>query len=459
MNLRAKSTLALLAVSILLILRGEAASANEPPSPNILFILVDDFTKKEQPWLVYLSFYVVRGPFVAKEEKVEKYREKFHQVKEKKRFAVEYAAMVESMDENVGRVLRWLDEKQLRWGYLLMALFGIYLVATAIFEMTGQWSLVFPRYIADPEQGIHFGRARGPMVQSARLGLYLIACLAATWILLFWQAHWGRIGRLIAVALAPLYAGAAFLTYTRSVWMGLAASTLLLVGLTLRGKLRLAILGGNQEGIKFNFLASPVHVLGDEHGRVTHLEYRQIELGEPDESGRRRPVPIEGSETLLQIDMLITAIGQAPDLSFRNDSKRLNGLKVSRWNTIDADPEILQSSIPYVFVGGDLVAGSSLVVEAIGGGRRAARSIHMYLMGEDVTPPEKTLFDKNIPGTIFESVPGIVKSKRTELPELPVDERIKSFVEADLVISEEEAQYESRRCLNCCLQCYNKDAA
>ena len=215
------------------------------------------------------------------------------------------------------------------------------------------------------------------------------------------------------------------------------------------------------EGINFTFLAAPTRAIGDEEGKVVGLEYLKMELGEPDASGRRSPVPIEGSETIMDIDMLITAIGQGPDIFFKDESKRLNeDLKVTRWNTIDsADPIALQSSIPYIFTGGDAATGADLVVSAIGAGRRAARSIHMYLTGQDVTPPAKTLFKKNIPVSIFESVPGLTKLSRTKMPELPVDERIKSFVEADLVISEEEALYESNRCLQCCLICYNKDVA
>jgi len=215
------------------------------------------------------------------------------------------------------------------------------------------------------------------------------------------------------------------------------------------------------EGVNFTFLAAPTRVIGDEEGKVVGLEYLKMELGEPDASGRRSPVPIEGSETVMDIDMLITAIGQGPDIFFKDESKRLDeDLKVTRWNTIDsADPIALQSSIPYIFTGGDAATGADLVVSAIGAGRRAARSIHMYLTGQEVTPPAKTLFKNNIPVSIFESVPGLTKSPRTKMPELPVDERIKSFVEADLVISEEEAQHESNRCLQCCLICYNKDAA
>jgi formate dehydrogenase beta subunit len=215
------------------------------------------------------------------------------------------------------------------------------------------------------------------------------------------------------------------------------------------------------EGVKFTFLAAPTRVIGDEEGHIIGLEYKKMELGEPDASGRRRPVPIEGSETVMDIDMLITAIGQGPDVFFKEESKRLDkDLNITRWNTIDSsDPIALQSSIPYIFTGGDAATGADLVVSAIGGGRRAARSIHMYLTGKEVTPPEKTLFKNHIPVSIFEQVPGISKLPRTKMPELPVEERIKSFVEADLVISEEEALYESSRCLQCCLTCYDKDVA
>jgi len=215
------------------------------------------------------------------------------------------------------------------------------------------------------------------------------------------------------------------------------------------------------EGVNFTFLAAPTRVIGNEEGKVVGLEYLKMELGEPDASGRRRPVPIKGSETVMDIDMLITAIGQGPDVFFKEESKRLNeDLKVTRWNTIDsANPIALQSSIPYIFTGGDAATGADLVVSAIGAGRRAARSIHMYLTGKDVAPPAKTLFKNNIPVSIFKSVPGLMKSPRTKMPELPVDERIKSFVEADLVISEEDARHESNRCLQCCLICYDRDAA
>ena len=222
---------------------------------------------------------------------------------------------------------------------------------------------------------------------------------------------------------------------------------------------KVEIEAAEQEGVDFLFLAAPVRAIGNEQGKVTSLEYLKMELGEPDASGRRRPVPKEGSETVLDIDMLITAIGQKPDVSFTNEGKRLKDLTITRWNTIEADHETLQSNIPYIFTAGDVATGPSLVVEAIGGGRRAARSIHQYLTGNQVTPDPKSLLKKHIPESIFEYVEGIVKTPRAKMPELPVKERIKSFVEADLVLREKDALAESKRCLSCCRICYNKDAA
>jgi len=212
------------------------------------------------------------------------------------------------------------------------------------------------------------------------------------------------------------------------------------------------------EGVQFHFLAAPVKAISDDHGHVKQLEYLKMELGEPDASGRRRPVPIEGSETLMDIDMLITAIGQGPDVSFLEKEKTIKDLEITRWSTIEANPETLQTNIPYVFAAGDAQTGASLVVEAIGGGRRAARAIHLYLNDEEVTPVPKSLRKKHIPESLFESVEGITPITRTPLPEMPVEERITSFEEADLVISETDAGRESNRCLNCCRICYDKDA-
>jgi len=217
------------------------------------------------------------------------------------------------------------------------------------------------------------------------------------------------------------------------------------------------IVAAEHEGVKFHFLAAPTRVISDDNGNAAHLEFLKMELGEPDASGRRRPVPVEGSETLMEADMIVSAIGQGPDVAFMEKDNRLKEMNVTRWSTIDANPEILQSNIPNVFAAGDAYTGASLVVEAIGGGRRAARAIHLFLAGHPVEPVLKSLRKKHIPESLFEHVEGIRQAKRAEMPELPVQERIKTFEEADLVLDENDALAESRRCLSCCRLCYNPD--
>jgi NADPH-dependent glutamate synthase beta subunit-like oxidoreductase len=213
-----------------------------------------------------------------------------------------------------------------------------------------------------------------------------------------------------------------------------------------------------EEGVQFQFLAAPVRIIGDENGKVTHLEYLKMELGEPDASGRRRPVPVEGSETLIEADMVITAIGQSPEISFTEGiMEQVMELKTTRWNTIDVDPATLQSNIPHLFAAGDAATGPSLVVSAIGGGRRAARSIHQYVMGQPVSANPKELNKDLIAETIFDQVPGVIKSQRTPMPELPVKDRMDSFIEVDQVLTEAAAHGESNRCLHCCLTCYDPD--
>jgi NADPH-dependent glutamate synthase beta subunit-like oxidoreductase len=129
------------------------------------------------------------------------------------------------------------------------------------------------------------------------------------------------------------------------------------------------------EGIVFNFLTNPTRILG-EGGRMTGLECLRMELGEPDESGRRRPVPIAGSEFIIEADMMIQAVSQRPDLSWLSDNSRF---KTTRWNTFEVDPETNQTSVPGVFAAGDDVTGPATVVEAVADARRAAKGILEYL--------------------------------------------------------------------------------
>lgn len=219
------------------------------------------------------------------------------------------------------------------------------------------------------------------------------------------------------------------------------------------------IVASEEEGIEFIFLAAPTKVVGNDKKQATHLEYLKMQLGEPDASGRRRPEPIEGSETMLEVDMIISAIGQRPDADFKekDDDKQMAELELTRWNTIDNDPAILQASLPYIFTAGDSATGPALVVDAIGSGRRAARSIDLFLKGETVAPVENSLQNKRIPESIFPEVDGIKKSSRAKMPEFPMETRLDSFVEVDLVLPEENAAQEAQRCLNCCRICYDPD--
>ena len=220
------------------------------------------------------------------------------------------------------------------------------------------------------------------------------------------------------------------------------------------------IVASEEEGIEFVFLAAPTRLLDKENSkRVCQIEYLKMQLGEPDASGRRRPEPIEGSETVLDVDTVVTAIGQSPDSAFKEQDPhaRMTELELTRWNTIDNDPETLTTTIPYVFTAGDAATGPSLVVDAIGGGRRAARSINLFLKGEKIEPVKDSLQNKRIPESIFSSVKGIENIPRAKMPELKVSDRIRNFDEVDLVLSEQNAHQEANRCLSCCRLCYNPD--
>jgi len=135
-----------------------------------------------------------------------------------------------------------------------------------------------------------------------------------------------------------------------------------------------------EEGIEFMFLTNPVEFLGDENGLVRAMRCQRMELGEPDESGRRRPVPIPGSEFELVVDTVIVAIGNRPNPLIPSTTP---DLKTGRKGTIVADPETGQTSKPRVFAGGDIVTGAATVIEAMGAGKRAARAIHKLLATDE----------------------------------------------------------------------------
>ena len=132
-----------------------------------------------------------------------------------------------------------------------------------------------------------------------------------------------------------------------------------------------------EEGVIFKFLTLPIRYLEDDAGWVIGMEALKMELGEPDESGRRRPMPIEGSEFMIDCDLVVVAIGNSPNPLLPRSTP---GLKLGRKGTIEIDHETGRTSLPGIFAGGDIATGAATVIEAMGAGKRAARGIDHYLM-------------------------------------------------------------------------------
>jgi formate dehydrogenase major subunit len=208
--------------------------------------------------------------------------------------------------------------------------------------------------------------------------------------------------------------------------------------------------GAMAEGIKFHFLAAPVRLFGA-NGKVQKLEYVRMRLGEPDASGRRRPIPEEGSETVIPVDMVIAAIGQFSDLSPLESDKAAAGMPVTRWNTIGADPESMSTGMEGIFTGGDVYRGPDTVVRALADGRRAAMAIHQYLVEKKVVPLPKAfnILKGDLKTIDREPFAPIGHEARARMPELEPGQRITNFHQIDLGLPEETARREAERCLSC----------
>lgn len=137
-----------------------------------------------------------------------------------------------------------------------------------------------------------------------------------------------------------------------------------------------------EEGVVFHLLTNPVRILSDHNHKVLGMECLRMELGEPDASGRRRPVPVKGSEFVVEADTVIIAIGNRPNPLVPQTCPEIS---ISKWGTIVADPETMATSKPGVYAAGDIVSGAATVISAMGQGKKAARSIHRYVTGGE--PP------------------------------------------------------------------------
>jgi len=199
-----------------------------------------------------------------------------------------------------------------------------------------------------------------------------------------------------------------------------------------------------EEGIQIKYLANPVRAVS-ENGSFKGIECIRMELGEPDASGRRRPIPIEGSEFFIECDNVISAIGQTPE----SDCIKTDGIPVTKWGTIETDPEVLQTERKGVFAGGDVVTGPADVITAISQGKRAAISIDQYLRDREIIKEYRIVRIAVSITPIELTDEEIEKLARPEMPCKSGNERIHNFVEVEEGLTEEMAVLEAKRCLRC----------
>jgi heterodisulfide reductase subunit A-like polyferredoxin len=212
-----------------------------------------------------------------------------------------------------------------------------------------------------------------------------------------------------------------------------------------------------EEGVKLEILTQPVEVLHT-NGYVSGIRCVRMRLGEPDASGRRRPIPIEGSEFDIPCDSLVAAIAQAPEISFLDPD---HGLEITRRSTFQVDEQTLATNREGVFAGGDAAAGPGALIEGIAAGRRGALSIDRYLRDvplltpRELTPlPTAEMSQEEIEEMVARGEVDL--APRVETPKTPVADRVGDFREVEMCLSEAEALAEAKRCLSCglCSECY-----
>jgi NADPH-dependent glutamate synthase beta subunit-like oxidoreductase len=196
-----------------------------------------------------------------------------------------------------------------------------------------------------------------------------------------------------------------------------------------------------EEGVDIRPLTAPVKFLGN-NGNVTGVELIRMSLGEPDESGRPRPIPVKGSEFKVDADVVVVAAGQAPEISFLTDSC---GVRLSNRNLIVVNPVTGATNIPGIFAGGDIVDGPSTVVEAIASGKEAAISIDRYLKGKDIVAGRQREWKG------CEYTPENIELRgRESMPRLSLEERKRTFKEIAQGFNHEQASSEAGRCYRIC---------
>jgi indolepyruvate ferredoxin oxidoreductase alpha subunit len=203
-----------------------------------------------------------------------------------------------------------------------------------------------------------------------------------------------------------------------------------------------------EEGVRVNFLTAPRRVIA-QNGQVKGIECLRTKLGEPDASGRRRPIPIKGSELTIETEMIISAVGEEPDLSNFKEVEMLPSVKDS---LLLADPLTLETSIPGIFAGGDAVTGPAYVIDALAAGKKAAISIDRYIRGESLFTNREG--EGPLKSNFKVSIEGLSKKPRQSQPILSPEQRRGNFVEVEQCFSMNAAKKEAERCLGCeCWEC------
>ncbi|MFO7497345.1 MAG: FAD-dependent oxidoreductase, partial [Desulfobacterales bacterium] len=205
-----------------------------------------------------------------------------------------------------------------------------------------------------------------------------------------------------------------------------------------------------EEGVEIDFLLAPVAVVV-ENGKVAGLECLRMALGEPDKSGRRRPVPVAGSEFVVACDTIIPAIGQRVNPGFLEGS---SGVELTSWGTIVADPVTCETTRQGVFAGGDAQSGPWIAIGAVAAGREAAVSIARFIDGADLAAGREPL---EVPQQDFNPIPAhLAWQPRAHMDRLPMAARLAGFDEVERGFSAEQAVAEAAKCLNCmvCCECF-----
>lgn len=200
-----------------------------------------------------------------------------------------------------------------------------------------------------------------------------------------------------------------------------------------------------QEGVHLKFLLTPMRIEVDAQGQATGVRMQQNRMGKVDASGRRRPEPIPGAEIVEPCGSVILAIGQDSDLSFI-DSKH-DGLTFNKWGLIDCDEETLATSSPGVFMAGDAALGAKLVIDAVASGKKAARSVYQFIMGQEI---DHETTKQHFPLSDFKREANYEARTRVSMPTLPVEQRLNDLeAQFEQQFSPEDARLEADRCLDC----------